>query len=108
MTHVWRVLVVDVGEHAAFLGAALRQAGAVVSEVSSAQVALLTLETEPFDQMVTSLDLPDADGYALLLALQREPARFQGLTAIALCPDGEDEGSKRRAMYFIYLTTTRE
>jgi CheY-like chemotaxis protein len=95
----WRVLVVD-GSAAsrAPIVETLRAAGAMVGEASSAQVALLTLEQTPCDQMVTNLSLPDADGYALLQAVRRLPGRVAEIKALALCPAGAAQETKLQAI----------
>jgi CheY-like chemotaxis protein len=69
---------------------ALRATGAIVSEASTAQMALLLIQAESPDLVVTDLDLPDADGFLLLDAV-RKLENGAHLAAVALSPDTEDE-----------------
>jgi CheY-like chemotaxis protein len=94
----WRVLLVDAVAEPKVVLHALREAGAIVSLVHSAQVALLMLESEPFDQIVTDLALPDVDGYALLRAVRRLPEPVGSLKVVALCPDTDAEAAQLQAL----------
>ncbi|MBW4692358.1 MAG: response regulator [Lyngbya sp. HA4199-MV5] len=44
----------------------LTEQGAMVSEVASAQAALIEMERESFDLLISDIGLPDVDGYKLL------------------------------------------
>lgn len=87
--------VLLVGEHCPSgdeTAAALRAAGATVLEAGSAQVALLTLQAESPDLLLSELILPDADGYALIHAVRRLPdPRLAGVPAVALTDHATDE-----------------
>lgn len=81
-----RILLVD--DHAdgrALTALVLTQAGASVKAVTSAREALQCLAVERPDALVSDIDLPDQDGYALVRRVRQYEAEHGGrLPAIAL------------------------
>jgi CheY-like chemotaxis protein len=87
-----RVLVVESERHVRELVAgALGQCGARVTAVGSAETALAMLKREKPDALVTSLSLPDKDGYWLIREVRNLPpdqggnvpaAAFTGWTTV--------------------------
>lgn len=81
-----RILLVD--DHAdgrALTALVLTQAGASVKAVTSAREALQFLAVERPDALVSDIDLPDQDGYALVRRVRQYEAEHGGrLPAIAL------------------------
>lgn len=72
-----RVLVVDDDPDARVLFAfVLEELGAAVSSAASASAALVALQEQPFDLLISDIGLPDIDGYRFLRqvrALKVEP-----------------------------------
>ena len=81
-----RILVVDDNEDGRTLTTLLlTQAGAGVDAVASVSDALLALEAQRPDVLVSDIALPDEDGYALLRQIRQHEAGHGGfLPAIAL------------------------
>lgn len=88
-----RVLYVDDREDArTLIGRMLREHGAEVLQARSADEAMLLLERENADVIVTDLAMPDRDGYDLL-AMIRAAGRWPDLPVLALtahAAHGED------------------
>jgi CheY-like chemotaxis protein len=81
-----RVLVVDDDpDSRGFVAFVVEQAGATVTAVGSASEALQTLQTTPFDLLLSDIGMPEMDGYALMQQI-RTMLSEQGrdLVAIAL------------------------
>lgn len=79
-----RVLVVDDEPDSRHLVAfMLEQAGAKVTAVGSAIAALQTLQSIPFDILLSDIGMPDMDGYALIRQV-RQSLRADHIPAIAL------------------------
>jgi two-component system, chemotaxis family, sensor kinase CheA len=73
----------------------LKAAGYEVTAVAGAQEALTLLkEGQRFDVLVTDLDMPGMDGFALAEAV-REEARFAGMPIIALSSHSSPESIER-------------
>jgi signal transduction histidine kinase/ActR/RegA family two-component response regulator len=81
-----RVLVVDdSADGRALTSLVLTEAGARVKAVASVREALQILEGERPDALVSDLDLPDQDGYALIRQIREHEAEHGGfLPAVAL------------------------
>jgi hypothetical protein len=81
-----RILVVDDNADGRTLTSlVLTQAGASVKAVASVREALQILEGERPDALVSDLDLPDQDGYALIRQIRQYEAEHGGfLPAVAL------------------------
>ena len=94
-----RVLVVDDSEDERILqGRVLSKAGYVVLEASSGTEALEVLEREAVDAVITDVNMPGMDGFALTEAIRRSP-RLRTLPVIILsgaCT--EDEQARSRAV----------
>jgi CheY-like chemotaxis protein len=103
-----RVLVVESQPQVLDLVAeALGQCGARVTAVGSAAEGLAVLKREPPDTLVSSLSLPDKDGYWLIREVRNLPpdqggdvpaAGFTGWTTV------EDRRSARRAGFQVHLS----
>jgi DNA-binding response OmpR family regulator len=98
-----RVLVVDDDEDTSYILALyLEREGWTVSRAPSVYHAKSELEREPYDVLITDLNLPDGDGLSLL-----EPARPRNLRAALLvtgvsdCADGQKEKSSRFDGFFV-------
>jgi len=73
----------------------LKAAGYEVTAVAGAQDALTLLKNgRRFDVLVTDLDMPDMDGFALAEAVRAE-ARLSGMTIIALSSHSSPESIER-------------
>jgi CheY-like chemotaxis protein len=72
--------VEDHGDTRDLYATALRRNGAAVFEAASAQVALILLQRELPDLILMDIELPDADGYALLEAVRKLPVEAGGQT----------------------------
>jgi two-component system chemotaxis sensor kinase CheA len=73
----------------------LRAAGYEVAAVSNGQEALALLKNgRHFDVLVTDIDMPGMDGFALTEAVRREP-RLAGMPIIALSAYGSPESIER-------------
>jgi len=80
------VLVVDDDASVArVLAATLRQLGFAARSVASAEEALVALDREPFDAMVTDLRMPKMDGLELLREVQR---RELGVPVVVITAHG--------------------
>ncbi len=92
-----RVLLVDDdSEGAAVAEAILRAAGALVASCSSAASALATLRDWRPDVMVSDIEMPEHDGYALIRDVRALPADAGGDTpAIALTAYGRAQDRSR-------------
>jgi CheY-like chemotaxis protein len=103
-----RVLVVESQPQVLDLVAdALGQCGARVTAVGSAAEGLAVLKREPPDALVSSLSLPDKDGYWLIREVRNLPpdqggdvpaAAFTGWTTV------EDRRSALRAGFQVHLS----
>jgi CheY-like chemotaxis protein len=90
--------VLLVGDHSSVQAeaTALRDAGATVLEAQTAQVALLLLQTEQADLILSELALPDVDGFALIEAVRRLPqAETASIPAVALSDEATDAVRQR-------------
>ncbi|HKQ74349.1 MAG TPA: ATP-binding protein [Blastocatellia bacterium] len=81
-----RVLVVDdEPDSRDLLAVVLRQRGATVTTVGSAIVALETLKANPFDILISDIQMPEVDGYELIRRLRlSEAGRDKFIPAVAL------------------------
>ena len=81
-----RILVVDdTADGCALTTLVLTEAGASVKAVASAREALQLLEVDRPDVLISEIDLPDEDGYALLRRIREHEAERGGfLPAITL------------------------
>ena len=103
-----RVLVVESQPQVLDLvAAALEQCGARVTAVGSAAEGLAVVKREPPDALVSSLSLPDKDGYWLIREVRNLPpdqggdvpaAAFTGWTTV------EDRRSALRAGFQVHLS----
>jgi two-component system chemotaxis sensor kinase CheA len=77
------------------LSPVLKAAGYMVTAVPTAQEALSLLKNgQRFDALVTDIDMPDMDGFALAEAVRGEP-RFNELPIIALSASNSPEAIER-------------
>jgi two-component system chemotaxis sensor kinase CheA len=77
------------------LSPVLKAAGYEVTAVSSGQEALVMLQKgRRFDALVTDIDMPEMDGFALAEAVRGEP-RFGELPIIALSSSNSPESIER-------------
>jgi two-component system chemotaxis sensor kinase CheA len=73
----------------------LRAAGYAVTAVPTAQEALSLLKNgQRFDALITDIDMPDMDGFALAEAVRSEP-RLTELPIIALSASSSAEAIER-------------
>ena len=80
-----RVLLVDDDQDTReMLGEALGTAGATVVSVGSADEALLRLQDEGADVLVSDIGMPDVDGFALIRRVRQLPGEVGRLPAVAL------------------------
>jgi len=81
-----RVLVVDDEPDARdLLAVVLQQRGALVTTADSAIAALDTLNTQPFDVLISDIQMPEVDGYELIRRLRaREAGCGKFIPAVAL------------------------
>ena len=85
---------------------ALEDYGARVTVVASAREALLAIESEVPDVLVSDLVMPELDGYALIRRVRnRAPDRGGGLPGLALTAQcrAEDKVRARRAGFQLHL-----
>jgi CheY-like chemotaxis protein len=85
---------------------ALEQYGARVTVVASSQEALLAIESEVPDVLLSDLAMPEEDGYALIRRVRAlAPARGGRLPAAALAAQcrAEDKVRARRAGFQLHL-----
>ena len=61
-----------------------RDFGAVVVPAASAAAALLALQSQPLDVIVSDIGLPEQDGYGLIRAIRALPAPIGQIPAMAL------------------------
>jgi two-component system chemotaxis sensor kinase CheA len=83
----------------------LKAAGYAVTAVAGAHEALALLKQgRAFDVLVTDIDMPGMDGFALAEAVRGEP-RFQDMPVIALSSIGSPEAIERgrRAGFHDYV-----
>jgi signal transduction histidine kinase len=86
-----RILAVDdAADSRELIAAALREAGAEVSEAQSVSEALAAFEQAPFDMVVSDVAMPERDGFDLVRAL-RGTARGNGLPIVAVTAYGSHE-----------------
>jgi RNA polymerase sigma-70 factor (ECF subfamily) len=101
------VLVVDDdADTLKLLTLVLQRAGATVVGASSAAQALRRLDVMWPDLLVTDLDMPEEDGYALLQHVQdRADARGRGLPSVAFSAHSSEQERKRttRAGFDLHL-----
>src|SRR5438309_2130373 len=84
----------------------LKAGGARVMNANSAQAALVMLEQERPDLLVTDLEIPDVDGWGLLLRVRALPPDRGGRTpAVALTAHNthEDKGRSLKAGFRLHL-----
>lgn len=82
--HGIRVLVVDDElDSREIICAALARCGADVASVGSAQEALVVLQRDRHDVLVSDIEMPDEDGYSLLRKVRLLPPDQGGLTPAA-------------------------
>jgi len=81
-----RVLVVDDEPDARdLLAVVLQQRGAMVTTADSAATALETLNTQPFDVLISDIQMPEVDGYELIRRLRAQEAGLgKFIPAVAL------------------------
>jgi len=81
-----RVLVVDDEPDARdLLTVALQQRGALVTKADSAGAALEALSAQPFDVLISDIEMPEVDGYELIRRLcDMEAGRDKFTPAMAL------------------------
>lgn len=77
------LLVDDDDDSRSLVATTFRRAGASVRAVGSAQAALLSVEEERPDAVITDIAMPNADGYSLLAALRMRP-ELRGVPVVAL------------------------
>jgi CheY-like chemotaxis protein len=101
------VLVVDDDDDTLkLLTLVLQRAGATVVAASSAAQALRRLDVMWPDLLVTDLDMPEEDGYALLQQVQdRADARGSGLPSVAFSAHSSEQERSRttRAGFDLHL-----
>ena len=104
-----RVLVVDDHEDTRdAVAAALQREGAQVFTASSAQEALLRVESDRPDVLLADLEMPEVDGWALLRAVRSLPRERGGQTpaaALTIHNTPEDRGRSLRAGFRLHLAT---
>jgi CheY-like chemotaxis protein len=94
-----RVLVVDDDvDNREMAAITLEHCGARVTTAGSVAEALLAVEKERPDVLISDIGLPDEDGYSLLRKIRALPgSRGASLPAIALTGRGRDEDREQRA-----------
>ena len=92
-----RLLLVDDDEDSrALLSQMLAEQGASVSAAQSAEEALLMLEEDIPDVLVSDIGMPDVDGYALIRQVRSRPSDCGGSTpALALTAYARPEDGQR-------------
>jgi signal transduction histidine kinase len=78
------LLVEDEADFRELAASVLREAGAQVSAAASAAEALILLEDQTVDVLVSDLGLPGADGFALLRSVRSMQAPNGAMSAVAL------------------------
>ena len=92
-----RVLLVDDEEDGrAIVSLLLEQAGARVTSASSVAEALVALRGSRFGIVVSDIEMPEEDGYALVAAMRRDP-RLAAVPAVALTAHAA-ESERARAL----------
>jgi len=92
------LLIEDDDDTREVLALGLTLYGAGVTPVSSAAAALVALEDERPDVILSDIGLPDEDGLALIRRVRRLPPSHGGrvpavaVTAFTLCDDAEEAG----------------
>ena len=100
-----RLLVVDDdADSREMLRVMLIEAGATVSTCASVDEAILQIEQEPWDALISDIAMPDIDGHELVRMLRRHTAKKQ-LPAIAVTAfaRGADKAAALEAGYDCYL-----
>jgi two-component system chemotaxis response regulator CheY len=70
----------------------LRQAGFDVSEAEDGQKALAALRAEAADLVITDLNMPNMDGFALIRNLRAEP-KYRAVPILMLKAEGRAAGA---------------
>jgi len=99
-----RVLVVeDEADSRGFFEIALRQCGAEVSSVASAQAGLDAFRAQPPDVLVSGISMPERDGYWLIAQVRAlQPKRV--VPAIAVTGKGYEPARALSEGFHEYLT----
>jgi PAS domain S-box-containing protein len=102
-----RVLVVeDEPDTRELVKAVLGQLGAEVTLTTSATEALRAIDREPPDVLLSDIEMPDIDGYALMRTVRERPADKGGLVpaaALTAYARAEDRLRALRAGYQVHL-----
>ncbi len=92
-----RLLIVeDDADTREVVGLMLRESGAEVVGVETADAALDTIQTTPPDVLISDIGLADRDGYDLIRAVRRLPSGQGDIPAIALIGIRPRVGPSRR------------
>ena len=99
-----RILVVDDDREARHMvHTVLRQAGADVTAVESAQHALAALSLQSPHVMLTDIAMPTMDGYALAHEVRQQP-KFGGMKIVALSAFPAGRGAAKESGFDDFLT----
>jgi CheY-like chemotaxis protein len=92
-----KILIVDDDDDSRFvLESALERAGAAVTSADSAAAALVALDAQRFDVLVSDIGMPGEDGFSLLKSVRRLPEPRGGtVPAIALTAYARSEDVER-------------
>ena len=89
------MLVEDEADARELLALTLRVSGAEVQAVSSAQQALLDLQSFNPDVLLSDIGLPFESGYDLIQKIRALPSDFNGIPAVALTAFATEKDRQR-------------